>query len=71
MGETQEDRAGLLRQLANLPDHPRSVTLNKLIPVLGTPLTNKPAVDSFDFIRVVAVARIYVANKYDTVVCWT
>jgi len=58
MGETQEDRAGLLRQLANLPDHPRSVTLNKLIPIPGTPLANKPSVDSFDFIRVVAVARI-------------
>lgn len=58
MGETQEDRAGLLRQLANLPEHPRSVTLNKLIPIPGTPLANKPPVDSFEFTRVVAVARI-------------
>lgn len=58
MGETQEDRAGLLQQLANLPEHPRSVTLNKLIPIPGTPLANKPPVDSFEFTRVVAVARI-------------
>lgn len=58
MGETQEDRAGLLRQLANLPEHPRSVTLNKLIPIPGTPLADKLPVDSFEFTRVVAVARI-------------
>lgn len=58
MGETQKDRAGLLRQLANLPEHPRSVTLNKLIPIPGTPLADKPPVDSFEFTRVVAVARI-------------
>lgn len=58
MGETREDRAGLLQQLANLPEHPRSVTLNKLIPIVGTPLADKPAVDSFEFIRVVAVARV-------------
>ncbi|MEN9916467.1 MAG: biotin synthase [Pseudomonadota bacterium] len=58
MGESQEDRMGLLQQLANLPEHPRSVTLNKLIPIPGTPLANKPAVDSFEFTRVVAVARI-------------
>lgn len=58
MGEKQEDRAGLLRQLANLPEHPRSVTLNKLIPIPGTPLANEPPVDSFEFTRVIAVARI-------------
>ncbi|MES2142058.1 MAG: biotin synthase BioB [Pseudomonadota bacterium] len=58
MGETREDRIGLLQQLANLPEHPKSVTLNKLIPIPGTPLSNKPAVDSFEFIRMVATARI-------------
>jgi biotin synthase len=58
MGETREDRMGLLQQLANMPEHPRSVTLNKLIPISGTPLADKPAVDSFEFTRVVAVARI-------------
>lgn len=58
MGETREDRIGLLQQLANLPEHPKSVTLNKLIPISGTPLANKVSVDSFEFIRMVAVARI-------------
>lgn len=58
MGETREDRIGLLQQLANLPEHPKSVTLNKLIPIPGTPLADKPAVDVFEFVRMVAVARI-------------
>ncbi|BBB15899.1 biotin synthase [Candidatus Rickettsiella viridis] len=58
MGESREDRIGLLQQLANLPEHPKSVTLNKLIPIPGTPLADKVAVDSFEFIRMVAVARI-------------
>ncbi|WP_218814087.1 biotin synthase BioB [Rickettsiella endosymbiont of Dermanyssus gallinae] len=58
MGEAREDRIGLLQQLANLPEHPKSVTLNKLIPIPGTPLADKAPVDSFEFIRMVAVARI-------------
>ena len=38
MGETREDRAGLLQQLANLPEHPESVPINNLVQVEGTPL---------------------------------
>lgn len=58
MGETQNDRMGLLQQLANLSEHPKSVTLNKLIPIPGTPLANKPPIDTIEFIRVIAVARV-------------
>lgn len=63
MGETREDRVGLLQQLANLPEHPKSVTLNKLIPIPGTPLAEKPAVDTFEFVRTVAVARIMLPHS--------
>jgi biotin synthase len=58
MGETREDRIGLLQQLANMPEHPHSVTLNKLIPIAGTPLANAPSVDVFECVRMVAAARI-------------
>ena len=59
MGETREDRIGLLEQLANLPSPPDSVPINQLIPVPGTPLGNlKKSIDSFEFIRTIAVARI-------------
>ncbi|HCA63065.1 MAG TPA: biotin synthase BioB, partial [Pseudomonas sp.] len=58
MGESLDDRAGLLIQLANLPEHPESVPINMLVKVKGTPLAEEQDVDPFDFIRMLAVARI-------------
>ena len=58
MGEQQSDRAGLLQQLANLPQHPESVPVNMLVRVPGTPLENEADLDPFEFIRTIAVARI-------------
>src|SRR5579864_9440190 len=58
MGESAKDRAQLLRTLANLPEHPESVPINQLVKVAGTPLADAAAVDPFDFVRIIAVARI-------------
>ncbi len=58
MGESAADRAGLLRTLANLPQHPESVPINQLVKVAGTPLAGAEPVDPFDFVRSIAVARI-------------
>jgi biotin synthase len=58
MGEQQSDRAGLLQQLANMPQHPDSVPINMLVRVEGTPLSEEADLDPFDFIRTIAVARI-------------
>jgi biotin synthase len=58
MGESRDDRAGLLQQLANLPEHPQSVPINHLVPVPGTPLQDAPPLDPFEFVRTVAVARV-------------
>ncbi|MCG3862917.1 MULTISPECIES: biotin synthase BioB [unclassified Photobacterium] len=58
MGESSRDRAGLLVELANLPVHPESVPINMLVKVKGTPLESVDDVDPFDFIRIIAVARI-------------
>lgn len=58
MGEGQDDRAGLLLQLANMAEHPESVPINMLVRVEGTPLEVGEDVDPFDFIRTIAVARI-------------
>ena len=58
MGETREQRAGLLQALANLPEHPQSVPINQLVPVPGTPLGNTGKLDPFEFVRAIAVARI-------------
>ncbi|RVU30370.1 MULTISPECIES: biotin synthase BioB [Neptunomonas] len=58
MGETANDRIGLLRQLANMPVQPESVPINMLVKVKGTPLENAEDLDHLDFIRTIAVARI-------------
>ncbi|MBM4217275.1 MAG: biotin synthase BioB [Gammaproteobacteria bacterium] len=58
MGETVKDRARMLQVLANLAQHPESVPINQLVAVPGTPLANQAAIDPFDFVRTIAVARI-------------
>lgn len=58
MGETREQRAGLLLALATLPAHPDSVPINRLVQVAGTPLHGTAELDPFEFVRMIAVARI-------------
>lgn len=64
MGESTEDRAGLLCTLANLPVHPESVPINMLVRVAGTPLADQQAIDAFEMIRTVAAARIMMPRAY-------
>jgi biotin synthase len=64
MGEALADRAGLLVQLANLPVHPESVPINQLVPVAGTPLADAQALDPFDFVCTIAVARILMPGSH-------
>ncbi|MDH3635209.1 MAG: biotin synthase BioB, partial [Gammaproteobacteria bacterium] len=58
MGESDKDRAALLQQLANLPEHPQSVPINLLVQVENTPLYGTDELDPIDFVRTIAVARI-------------
>ena len=58
MGESRRQRAGLIVQLANLSPYPDSVPINNLVQVEGTPLAGAEALDPFEFVRTVAVARI-------------
>jgi len=64
MGESPADRAQLLRTLATLPEHPESVPINRLVKVAGTPLADAPEVDSFDFVRTCAVARVLMPRAH-------
>ncbi|MDC5822529.1 biotin synthase BioB [Vibrio europaeus] len=63
MGESANDRAGLLVELANLPTHPESVPINMLVKVKGTPLEEVDDVEPFDFIRLIAIARIMMPSS--------
>jgi biotin synthase len=58
MGETREDRVGLIVTLANLPVHPESVPINMLMQVEGTPLAGGARLDAIEFVRTIAAARI-------------
>jgi biotin synthase len=63
MGETVSDRAGLLAELANLPTHPESVPINMLVKIKGTPLEDEEDVEPFDFVRLIAAARIMMPHS--------
>jgi biotin synthase len=58
MGESDVDRANLLLQLANMPQHPESVPVNMLVQVEGTPLMGTKQLDPLMFVRTIAIARI-------------
>ena len=58
MGESRQDRASMLCQLANLPAHPDSVPINMLVQVEGTPLFGVDELDPLEFVRTIAVTRI-------------
>ena len=64
MGESAQDRSGLLMALANLERHPESVPINMLVKVKGTPLDQVDDLDGFEFIRTIAVARIMMPKSY-------
>jgi biotin synthase len=58
MGESREDRAALIAQLASLDPQPESVPINALVAVEGTPLAHAEKIDPLEFVRTIAVARI-------------
>jgi len=58
MGESDEDRIGLLEQLARLQPHPESVPINMLVRAEGTPLAGQPDLDPLIMVRTIATARI-------------
>jgi biotin synthase len=64
MGETEEDRAMLLLELANLNPQPSSVPINNLVAIRGTPLANVKKIDTIDFIKTIAVARILMPKSF-------
>lgn len=58
MGETVEDRISFLFELANLSKPPESVTINKLVPIKGTPLSELTPINPLEVVRTIATARL-------------
>ena len=64
LGETRNDRIGLLHELSTMPVHPESVPINMLVPIEGTPLADVEKLDVTEWIRTIAVARIIMPHSY-------
>jgi len=64
MGESRKNRAGLIVQLANLPQPPESVPINNLVPIPGTPMAENDRLDPFEFVRTIAAARITMPTSW-------
>lgn len=64
MGESRNQRAGLIAQLANMERPPESVPINLLTQVEGTPLHGIEDLDQFEFIRTIAAARITMPKSF-------
>ena len=64
MGESRQNRAALIVQLANLPTPPESVPINNLVPIAGTPLADYARLDPFEFVRTIAAARITMPTSW-------
>jgi biotin synthase len=58
MGETPNDRLGMIEVLSNFNPPPESVPINCLMAMPGTPLAERPPIDIFDLVRLIAVARL-------------
>ncbi len=58
MGESRDDRADMIVQLANMDPYPQSVPINNLVKVQGTPMADVDGIDPIEFVRTIAAARI-------------
>lgn len=64
LGESRDDRIGLLYELATLAIHPESVPINMLVPIEGTPMADVEKLDVIEWIRSIAVARLLMPKSY-------
>jgi biotin synthase len=64
MGESKEDRVKMLMTLANLPKHPKSIPINRIIKFDETPAKDMEGDDDFDLVRTVAIARIMMPKSF-------
>lgn len=58
MGETVRDRGEMPQVLAAMDLHPESVLINALVAFEGTPLGNRPPIDPFELVGMVATAQL-------------
>jgi len=62
LGESDEDRVGLIWEVSNMPEHPESFPVNALVPIPGTPLEGNKPVPYQTVLRTIATARLVLPN---------
>jgi len=60
LGESVDDRCRMLLTLASFAVPPESVPINALAAVPGTPMGERPPVDPFELVRMIAVTRLLI-----------
>lgn len=58
LGETRQDRIEFVAELAAINPKPESLTINRLVPIKGTPLENVKPIDDLEVVRTIATLRI-------------
>lgn len=58
LGESHDERIGMLYTLSTMVEHPESVPVNALVAVEGTPLEEMKRVSVWEMVRMIATARI-------------
>lgn len=64
MGESAEDRIAMIQTLADLPEPPKSIPINMLMPMAGTPLADVAPLDPIEMVRTIATMRILAPKSY-------
>lgn len=64
MGESADDRIAMIQTLADLPEPPKSIPINMLMPMAGTPMADVAPLDPIEMVRTVATARIMAPKSY-------
>ncbi len=63
LGESVEDRVGMLHTIGRMQPHPESVPINILAKVPGTPMADNPDVPFWEVLRMIATTRIVVPKS--------
>lgn len=58
LGESRQDRIEFVAELAAMNPNPESLTINRLVPIKGTPLEKVKPVDDLEIVRTIATLRI-------------
>jgi biotin synthase len=64
MGENEEERLSMLYSLSKISPSPKSIPINLLTPMPGTPLETQPKINILEVVKLIATTRILFPSSY-------